>query len=540
MSNSINTEGTSSRLTRMSSSAQTGAGSAAHSFKSGAHSAQSAFTGGVKKGFTGGAKGTLKLNGKLADGIRAAGRKQLTADSTTHDAAGMYDAVTKTIAHPIQTAKKSAHAVKTVGKAGVNTAKATVKGTVKVAKAVRHPVKTAKQIGTNLRKAGQAVKNAPRNAVKSVKQSLTRAKNALRKAKHNVKAAAKALRHPVKTARAIGNAIKKAAQAAMKAIIHGLLHLLGMLAGAFVGVIAVVGIVLVIMIMLNSIFGSWGEEDKCFESPGNLSDTYYYRIGGGHPYAYIDAASPMGYWYGNCTDYTAWRLIQDEGGTKPYNVHARFTPKGGNGKQWGDDGNLPGWDKVAVAEKIQHGDVISMHDAFEADATYGHVAYIATVNVNKGKLTWQSYSYNKYEVRTVNLSDVQKGLDNGTVVVKHNPHRKDVSGSASACAITGDAKDAKEYAKKQLAKHDDWDQDKEFACLDKLWTRESNWRWNADNPSSHAYGIPQSLPGDKMASEGDDWRTNYKTQIRWGLNYIKGRYQTPCGAWDHSQATGWY
>lgn len=80
----------------------------------------------------------------------------------------------------------------------------------------------------------------------------------------------------------------------------------------------------------------------------------------------------------------------------------------------------------------------------------------------------------------------------------------------------------------------------QFGCLDSLWTRESNWRVNADNPSSSAYGIPQALPGSKMASAGADWATNPATQIRWGLGYIQDRYGSPCGAWGHSQARGWY
>ncbi|KGM13961.1 aggregation-promoting factor C-terminal-like domain-containing protein [Cellulomonas bogoriensis] len=84
-----------------------------------------------------------------------------------------------------------------------------------------------------------------------------------------------------------------------------------------------------------------------------------------------------------------------------------------------------------------------------------------------------------------------------------------------------------------------WDE-AQFACLDSLWTKESNWRVTAENPSSGAYGIPQSLPGSKMASAGSDWRTNPRTQITWGLGYIANRYGNPCGAWAHSQARNWY
>lgn len=92
---------------------------------------------------------------------------------------------------------------------------------------------------------------------------------------------------------------------------------------------------------------------------------------------------------------------------------------------------------------------------------------------------------------------------------------------------------------RSLAAQRGWGDD-QFVCLDKLWTKESNWRVDADNPSSSAYGIPQALPGSKMASAGDDWRTNPATQITWGLGYIEGRYGTPCSAWSHSVAKGWY
>jgi hypothetical protein len=80
----------------------------------------------------------------------------------------------------------------------------------------------------------------------------------------------------------------------------------------------------------------------------------------------------------------------------------------------------------------------------------------------------------------------------------------------------------------------------EFDCLVALWNKESGWNVYAMNPYSGAYGIPQSLPGSKMASAGADWQTNPATQITWGLNYIQGRYGSPCGAWGHSQRVGWY
>ena len=82
--------------------------------------------------------------------------------------------------------------------------------------------------------------------------------------------------------------------------------------------------------------------------------------------------------------------------------------------------------------------------------------------------------------------------------------------------------------------------DEQFSCLDSLWRKESGWEHTADNPTSSAFGIPQALPGSKMASAGSDWRTNPVTQVRWGLGYIESRYGTPCAAWRHSQANNWY
>jgi hypothetical protein len=117
------------------------------------------------------------------------------------------------------------------------------------------------------------------------------------------------------------------------------------------------------------------------------------------------------------------------------------------------------------------------------------------------------------------------------------------SGSSSATgwappAVTPDPGSAQAIAYDMVAARG-WGES-EFSCLVALWHKESGWRVNALNRSSGAYGIPQSLPGSKMASAGADWETNPATQIAWGLGYIGGRYGTPCGAWGHSQARGWY
>ena len=82
--------------------------------------------------------------------------------------------------------------------------------------------------------------------------------------------------------------------------------------------------------------------------------------------------------------------------------------------------------------------------------------------------------------------------------------------------------------------------EEQWRYLDALWHRESGWNHLAENPSSGAYGIPQSLPAAKMSVVGPDWRTNPETQIRWGLAYIAARYGTPEKAWAHSERVGWY
>ncbi|MEE1753275.1 transglycosylase SLT domain-containing protein [Streptomyces sp. SP18CS02] len=80
----------------------------------------------------------------------------------------------------------------------------------------------------------------------------------------------------------------------------------------------------------------------------------------------------------------------------------------------------------------------------------------------------------------------------------------------------------------------------QYQCFDKIVSHESNWNAGATNASSGAYGLVQALPGSKMASAGADWKTNPKTQIKWGLDYMNDRYGSPCGAWSHWQANGWY
>jgi Transglycosylase SLT domain len=111
------------------------------------------------------------------------------------------------------------------------------------------------------------------------------------------------------------------------------------------------------------------------------------------------------------------------------------------------------------------------------------------------------------------------------------------SSSSSRPSAPANPTEAQAIAREMLAQRG-WGDD-QFGCLVELWNHESGWNVYASNPSG-AYGIPQALPGSKMATAGDDWQTNPATQISWGLGYISSRYGTPCGAWDTFNAQGWY
>ncbi len=106
--------------------------------------------------------------------------------------------------------------------------------------------------------------------------------------------------------------------------------------------------------------------------------------------------------------------------------------------------------------------------------------------------------------------------------------------SAPAQAATSDASSAQRVAKKMIA------DSAQFQCFSNIVDHESDWNPHATNASSGAYGLVQALPANKMASAGSDWKTNPKTQIEWGLDYMNSRYGSPTGAWAFWQANGWY
>ena len=110
--------------------------------------------------------------------------------------------------------------------------------------------------------------------------------------------------------------------------------------------------------------------------------------------------------------------------------------------------------------------------------------------------------------------------------------------AAEAQAARNNPAGAKAYAEAALASFG-WGAG-ELGCLETLWHKESEWDLNATNPSSGAYGIPQALPGNKMAAAGADWQTNVQTQVDWGLGYIESRYGSPCSALNFHLANNWY
>jgi hypothetical protein len=160
------------------------------------------------------------------------------------------------------------------------------------------------------------------------------------------------------------------------------------------------------------------------------------------------------------------------------------------------------------------------------DPYSGNLASAQTVQVT----TLSEFASQQLEIRPVGETDFQRA---GFEIL---------TGAKVTALFVQDApfprEGAKAFALEQVTAQG-WSYN-EYSCLVKLWERESNWRHNAENKSSGAYGIPQSLPASKMASAGPDWRTNPETQIRWGIGYIKSRYKVPCAALAHSDKHNWY
>ena len=155
------------------------------------------------------------------------------------------------------------------------------------------------------------------------------------------------------------------------------------------------------------------------------------------------------------------------------------------------------------------------------------------------EITYRAKFQNEVEIegtRTVEEEKVTKNPVDKIVQVQKKVTSR--ASTVSRSSISGSVSEYVEYAQAKCYSYGWTDEDVD--CLVSLWNRESGWNPNSYNSRSGAYGIPQALPASKMASAGSDYMTNYKTQINWGINYIKGRYGSPRAAWAHSQSTGWY
>jgi len=139
-----------------------------------------------------------------------------------------------------------------------------------------------------------------------------------------------------------------------------------------------------------------------------------------------------------------------------------------------------------------------------------------------------------YDIKTEN--GVEVGRNKLQEIITIQPQRKLIA-KGIKIIISNPSENVK--IGEQLAASRGWTGE-QWYCLYQLWQRESGWNTTSGNSSSGAYGIPQALPGSKMASVGSDWATNPTTQINWGLGYIAGRYSAPCDAWASSQSRGWY
>lgn len=142
-----------------------------------------------------------------------------------------------------------------------------------------------------------------------------------------------------------------------------------------------------------------------------------------------------------------------------------------------------------------------------------------------------------YTVKTVDGVEVER--EEAISVLVSEPTDEVVSVGTLSIPKTSNSGSNRALGKTMAASLHGWS-GSEWECLNALWTRESGWSSSAHNSSSGAHGIPQALPGSKMAKYGSDWASNPATQIKWGLAYVKGRYGTPCGGWGHFKSKGWY
>ena len=190
-------------------------------------------------------------------------------------------------------------------------------------------------------------------------------------------------------------------------------------------------------------------------------------------------------------------------------------------------------DRIALADKA-----VSM-DLARAATTPRATATTADVPVQVAVLDGEKAQANREANARVVAVQVAQAAAAAQLEAERQAEADRVARAAQREALLANARANPKAVAQVMVAERGWN-DAQFQCLVRLWTKESNWNYTATNRSSGAYGIPQSLPGNKMASVASDWRTNPVTQITWGLNYIRSVYGTSCSAWGHSQRTNWY
>lgn len=198
-----------------------------------------------------------------------------------------------------------------------------------------------------------------------------------------------------------------------------------------------------------------------------------------------------------------------------------------------------------------YGNLIAAHAKKDAASTIDAAALTlasAEGKVDTAPLAAAVASLDGFELLEVNdltSRTEQTQSQIGAVQAAVAEHERAAAEAAAAQAAAADRAynntpdGAKAIARSMAAEKYGWGAD-QFAALEKLWQKESGWSYTAYNASSGATGIPQSLPGSKMASAGADWESNAATQIAWGLDYISRSYGSPAAAWAHSQSVNWY
>lgn len=254
----------------------------------------------------------------------------------------------------------------------------------------------------------------------------------------------------------------------------------------------------------------------------------------------------------------------------------------GNGGDWAASATAAGW-KTTRTDPVAGSIVSYPPGVADADTLYGHVAIVEGVDAKAGTVTISemngrgglgivNHRTHRIDVGAVYILPNGSVSTNGSTGTDSTSSGSDSSDSSSSSGSSSSSSDpveaawtcsssasgstdvvvdydgdgthatpeqARAIARKMIASYKDWG-DGDYDALVWLWNKESGWQWNATNPSSGAYGIPQALPASKLASAGDDWKDNAATQIKWGLNYIAGRYGSPSAAKTFWLAHNWY